>query len=84
MQNIAYSKVVKVIYSDASGNWNNNGNTISASYAESISGTNYEYWDFSATIGAGGIKQFYIRVSSFMYFLVLLRRRHIDTAPCAY
>ncbi|ORY97458.1 glucoamylase A precursor [Syncephalastrum racemosum] len=70
VQNIAYSKVVKVIYSDASGNWNNNGNTISASYVESISGTNYEYWDFSATIGTAGIKQFYLRydVSGSTYY----------------
>ncbi|KAI8876733.1 glycoside hydrolase family 15 protein [Backusella circina FSU 941] len=58
VQNIDYTKVVTVIYSDGSGNWNNNGNTISASYSSSISGTNYEYWTFSASVSS--IQQFYI------------------------
>lgn len=62
MKNIAYEKVVKVIWSDASGNWNNNGNFVFASYYGPIAGTNYEFWNFNTTIGSAGIKQFYIRV----------------------
>lgn len=62
VENIAYTKVVKVIWSDATDNWNDNGNYIEASYYESIDGTNYEFWNFSITIGSAGISQFYIRV----------------------
>lgn len=61
VQNIAYAKVVTVVYSDASNNWNNNGNTVAASYSAGISGSNYEFWKFSAPVN--GIKQFYVRVS---------------------
>nr|P07683.2 RecName: Full=Glucoamylase 1; Short=Gluc 1; AltName: Full=1,4-alpha-D-glucan glucohydrolase; AltName: Full=Glucan 1,4-alpha-glucosidase; Contains: RecName: Full=Glucoamylase 2; Short=Gluc 2; Contains: RecName: Full=Glucoamylase 3; Short=Gluc 3; Flags: Precursor [Rhizopus arrhizus]BAA00033.1 glucoamylase [Rhizopus arrhizus]BAP05656.1 glucoamylase [synthetic construct] len=59
VKNIAYSKKVTVIYADGSDNWNNNGNTIAASYSAPISGSNYEYWTFSASIN--GIKEFYIK-----------------------
>ncbi|KAI9487303.1 MAG: glucoamylase glam [Benjaminiella poitrasii] len=59
IQNIAYTKVVTVIYSDASSNWNNNGNTIAASYTNGISGTNYEYWNFTGPVSS--INAFYIK-----------------------
>ncbi|KAI8075404.1 glucoamylase glam [Gilbertella persicaria] len=59
VQNIAYEKTVTVVYSDGSDNWNNNGNTIAASYSSSISGSNYEYWTFSSSVPS--IKQFYIK-----------------------
>lgn len=61
IQNIAYTKTVTVIYSDASDNWNNNGNTIAAAYSAAISGSNYEFWKFSGSVS--GIKQFYVKVS---------------------
>ncbi|KAL9542845.1 hypothetical protein MBANPS3_008407 [Mucor bainieri] len=68
VKNIAYTKTVTVIYSDGSDNWNNNGNTIAASYSEAISGSNYEYWTFSAPVS--GIKQFYVKyvVSGTTYY----------------
>lgn len=60
IKNIAYSKTVSVVYSDASDNWNNNGNVIAATYSGGIDGTNYEFWTFSGSIS--GIKQFYVKV----------------------
>ncbi|KAI8138346.1 glucoamylase [Fennellomyces sp. T-0311] len=70
IRNIAYTKVVKVFWSDESGNWNGNGNYVDASYSGSISGTNYEYWEFSTTIGSAGISQSYLRydVSGSTYY----------------
>ncbi|RCH88939.1 glycoside hydrolase 15 protein [Rhizopus azygosporus] len=68
VKNIAYSKVVTVIHSDGSDNWNNNNNKVSAAYSEAISGSNYEYWTFSAKLS--GIKQFYVKyeVSGSTYY----------------
>jgi glucoamylase len=63
IQNIAYTKVVTVIWSDANNNWS--GSSTAASYYQSISGTNYEYWNFNTTIGSSGISQFYIQVLIF-------------------
>ncbi|KAG5640213.1 hypothetical protein DXG03_000546 [Asterophora parasitica] len=60
IKNIAYEKVVTVTYSNAAGNWVS-GQTIYASYSGPISGTSYEIWKFSGSIGSGGIKQFYLR-----------------------
>ncbi|KAI8368461.1 glucoamylase glam [Blakeslea trispora] len=59
IQNIAYEKTVTVIYSDGSNNWNNNNNKIAATFSSSISGSNYEYWSFSASVPS--IKQFYVK-----------------------
>nr|4EIB_A Chain A, Glucoamylase [Rhizopus arrhizus]4EIB_B Chain B, Glucoamylase [Rhizopus arrhizus] len=59
VKNIAYSKKVTVVYADGSDNWNNNGNIIAASFSGPISGSNYEYWTFSASVK--GIKEFYIK-----------------------
>ncbi|KAF8705364.1 Alpha amylase, catalytic domain, partial [Rhizoctonia solani] len=69
IKNIAYQKVVTVIYSNAANSWVS-GQSVSASYSGSISGSNYETWTFSGTIGSGGIKQFYIRydVSGTSYY----------------
>ncbi|CAE6369313.1 unnamed protein product [Rhizoctonia solani] len=69
VKNIAYQKVVTVIYSNAANTWVS-GQSVSASYSGSISGSNYETWTFSGTIGSGGIKQFYIRydVSGTSYY----------------
>ncbi|KAG8681645.1 glycoside hydrolase 15 protein, partial [Ceratobasidium sp. 423] len=69
IKNIAYAKVVTVIYSNAANSWVS-GQSISASYSGSISGSNYETWAFSGTIGSGGIKQFYLRydVSGTSYY----------------
>lgn len=58
VENLAYTKVVQVIWSDASNNWS--GSSTNAAYYQSISGTNYEYWNFNTTIGSAGISQFYI------------------------
>ncbi|KAI9024411.1 glucoamylase A precursor [Phycomyces nitens] len=58
VKNIAYAKVVTVYYSDSSDQWSYNA---AASYSEGISGTNYEYWTFSTTVGSSGIHQFYIK-----------------------
>ncbi|KAG2208697.1 hypothetical protein INT47_007796 [Mucor saturninus] len=68
IKNIAYAKTVSVIYSDASDNWNNNGNVVAAVYSEGISGSNYEYWTFSGSVS--GIKQFYVKyvVSGVTYY----------------
>lgn len=60
VENLAYTKVVTVIWSDANNNWS--GSSVAASYYQSISGTNYEYWNFSTTIGSSGISEFYIEV----------------------
>ncbi|KAI9285590.1 glucoamylase 1 [Umbelopsis sp. AD052] len=59
VQNIAYSKVVTVIWADSSNNWS--GYSTPASFYQSISGTSYEYWNFTTTIGSSGISQFYIQ-----------------------
>ncbi|KAI8365637.1 glucoamylase glam [Choanephora cucurbitarum] len=59
IKNIAYEKTVTVIYSDGTGNWNNNNNKIAAAFSEAISGSNYEYWTFSASVPS--IKQFYVK-----------------------
>ncbi|CAE6455070.1 unnamed protein product [Rhizoctonia solani] len=69
IKNIAYTKAVTVIYSNAANSWVS-GQSVSASYSSSISGSNYETWTFSGTIGSGGIKQFYIRydVSGTSYY----------------
>ncbi|CAE6526129.1 unnamed protein product [Rhizoctonia solani] len=69
IKNIAYTKVVTVTYSNAANTWVS-GQSISASYISSISGSSYETWGFSGTIGSGGIKQFYIRydVSGTSYY----------------
>ncbi|KAL5633527.1 hypothetical protein ACGC1H_003875 [Rhizoctonia solani] len=69
VKNIAYTKVVSVIYSNAANTWVS-GQSVSASYSSSISGSSYELWTFSGTIGSGGIKQFYIRydVSGTSYY----------------
>ncbi|KAI9493573.1 glucoamylase precursor [Zychaea mexicana] len=70
VQNIAYTKEVNVFWSDASDDWNDNGNSVAASYSESIADTNYEYWEFSTTIGSAGISQSYLRydVSGSIYY----------------
>ncbi|KAI9315487.1 glucoamylase glam [Dichotomocladium elegans] len=60
VQNIDYTKIVTVYWSDASNKWDSSKYYTEAAYTHSIPGTNYEYWDFSATIGPSGIKQFYI------------------------
>ncbi|KAG8710734.1 hypothetical protein FRC09_020951 [Ceratobasidium sp. 395] len=69
IKNLAYTKVVTVTYSNAANSWVS-GQSISASYSYSISGSSYELWTFSGTIGSGGIKQFYIRydVSGSSYY----------------
>lgn len=56
IQNIAYSKVVSVVY--AVGNSWTSSQTITGSYSASGS-NNYETWTFSG--GAQGATQFYIR-----------------------
>ncbi|KAJ6609042.1 glycoside hydrolase superfamily [Mycena sp. CBHHK59/15] len=55
IKNIAFQKVV---------------NGVTASFSASISGTNFETWVFSGTIGSAGIRQFYIRydVSGSTYY----------------
>ncbi|KAL0075032.1 glycoside hydrolase family 15 protein [Phycomyces blakesleeanus] len=58
VKNIAYAKTVTVIYSDNSDSWSY---STEAAYTEPISGTNYEYWQFSTTVGSSGIHQFYIK-----------------------
>ncbi|KAG9096747.1 glycoside hydrolase 15 protein, partial [Ceratobasidium sp. 392] len=69
IKNLDYTKVVTVTYSNAANSWVS-GQSISASYSYSISGTSYEIWTLSGTIGSGGIKQFYIRydVSGSSYY----------------
>jgi glucoamylase len=54
---------VTLYYSSSIGVWNIDGNSISAAYQGPISGSNYEFWDFSAAIGSTGIQQFYLMVS---------------------
>ncbi|RUS14492.1 putative phosphatase regulatory subunit-domain-containing protein, partial [Endogone sp. FLAS-F59071] len=61
IENLAYAKVVTVYYSTAANVWNVTGDSIAASYSSSISGTNYEYWVFNASIGSQGISEFYIQ-----------------------
>ncbi|KAI7851988.1 glucoamylase precursor [Circinella umbellata] len=70
VKNIAYTKEVNVYWSDASEDWANNGNYVAATYSEAISGTNYEYWEFSAKIGSSGISESYIKytVSGSTYY----------------
>ncbi|KAG6914997.1 hypothetical protein DXG01_014011 [Tephrocybe rancida] len=69
IKNLAYDKVVTAIYSDATNTWVA-GQSISASYSYSISGSAYEIWTFTGTIGSGGIKQLYLRydVSGTSYY----------------
>ncbi|KAG5651352.1 hypothetical protein H0H81_008991 [Sphagnurus paluster] len=69
VKNLAFTKVITVIYSNAAGDWVS-GQSVSASYTNSISGSSYEIWSFSGTIGSGGIKKFYIRydVSGTSYY----------------
>jgi hypothetical protein len=69
IKNLDYTKVVTVTYSNAANTWVS-GQAISAAYSYSISGSSYEIWTFTGTIGSGGIKQFYIRydVSGSSYY----------------
>ncbi|KAG2195786.1 hypothetical protein INT47_005763 [Mucor saturninus] len=60
VKNIDLTKVVSVIYSDTTGNWNNNANLVKAAFSESISDTNYEFLTFSST-AISSIKEFYIK-----------------------
>ncbi|KAG2198508.1 hypothetical protein INT47_008612 [Mucor saturninus] len=60
VKNIDLTKVVSVIYSDATGDWNNNANLVKAAFSESISDTSYEFWTFSSS-PISSIKEFYIK-----------------------
>ncbi|KAG2193291.1 hypothetical protein INT47_008652 [Mucor saturninus] len=60
VKNIDLTKVVSVIYSDATGDWNNNANLVKAAFSESISDTSYEFWTFSSST-ISSIKEFYIK-----------------------
>ena len=62
---------MNVYWSDASGDWANNGNYVAATYSAAISGTNYEYWEFSAEIGSSGISESYIKVIYYNLFRTL-------------
>ncbi|KAF7362568.1 Alpha-amylase [Mycena venus] len=63
IKNIAFQKVVNVFYSSAADVWPSNAadQGVPASFSASISGTNFETWVFSGTIGSAGIRHFYIR-----------------------
>ncbi|KAJ7277474.1 glycoside hydrolase superfamily [Mycena rebaudengoi] len=63
IKNIAFEKVVNVYYSNAANSFPANAadQGVTASFSASISGTNFETWVFSGTIGSAGIRQFYIR-----------------------
>uniref|UniRef100_K3WKF1 GH15-like domain-containing protein n=1 Tax=Globisporangium ultimum (strain ATCC 200006 / CBS 805.95 / DAOM BR144) TaxID=431595 RepID=K3WKF1_GLOUD len=57
VQNLAYSKVVNVIYANTAQTW---GNTCAASYTSGPDSTNKETWSFNCAIGSAGISQFYV------------------------
>jgi hypothetical protein len=63
IKNIAFQKVVNVYYSSAADVWPSNAadQGVTASFSASISGTNFETWVFSGTIGSAGIRHFYLR-----------------------
>jgi hypothetical protein len=63
IKNIAFQKVVNVFYSSAADVWPSNAadQGVTAAFSASISGTNFETWVFSGTIGSAGIRHFYIR-----------------------
>ncbi|KAJ3113879.1 glycoside hydrolase 15 protein [Phlyctochytrium bullatum] len=48
VKNLAFTKVVKAIYSSPAGNWNNGNNQLTASYKQSVA-NGFELWTFSAT-----------------------------------
>ncbi|KAJ3139801.1 hypothetical protein HK100_010978 [Physocladia obscura] len=58
VQNIAYVKIVQVIYSTTGSNWNNNLNVINATYQASQS-NGYETWIFSASVSS--VDEFYVK-----------------------
>ncbi|KAJ7312218.1 hypothetical protein DFH08DRAFT_670604, partial [Mycena albidolilacea] len=72
IKNIAFQKVVNVFYSSAADVWPSNAadQGVTAAFSASISGTNFETWVFSGTIGSAGIRHFYIRydVSGMSFF----------------
>ncbi|KAJ7645175.1 glycoside hydrolase superfamily [Mycena polygramma] len=63
IKNIASTKVVNLYYSSATGFWPSNAGDqgVTASFSSSISGTNFQTWVFSGTIGSAGISQFFLR-----------------------
>ncbi|KAJ3133942.1 glycoside hydrolase 15 protein [Physocladia obscura] len=82
VQNIAYTKVVQVIYSTANGDWNNNGNVINAVY-QAPSTNGYETWTFSAAVSS--IAEFYVKyqVSGNTYYDNNNSQNYAVTAPPA-
>ena len=56
VRNLAYNKVVSVIYANNAQTW---GNTCRASYTSGPDSSNNEVWSFKCPIGSQGIKQFY-------------------------
>ncbi|KAF8142554.1 hypothetical protein K438DRAFT_1946263 [Mycena galopus ATCC 62051] len=63
IKNIAFVKLVTVLYSNASDFFplNASEQSIPASFNDSISGTDFETWVFTGLIGPQGICHFYLR-----------------------
>ncbi|KAF1330243.1 Glycoside hydrolase family 15 carbohydrate-binding module family 21 protein, partial [Globisporangium splendens] len=57
VQNLAYTKVVNIIYANTAQTW---GNTCAASYTSGPDSSNKEIWSFNCAIGSAGISQFYV------------------------
>ncbi|KAJ6514303.1 hypothetical protein C8R47DRAFT_1090888 [Mycena vitilis] len=63
IKNIAFVKLVDVFYSGVNDFFPTNASEqgIAASFNASIPGTNFETWNFTGTIGATGIRHFYLQ-----------------------
>ncbi|KAF1330242.1 Glycoside hydrolase family 15 carbohydrate-binding module family 21 protein, partial [Globisporangium splendens] len=57
LQNLAYAKVVNIIYANTAQTW---GNTCAAGYTSGPDSSNKEIWSFNCAIGSAGISQFYV------------------------
>ncbi|GAB9477349.1 hypothetical protein Gpo141_00014414, partial [Globisporangium polare] len=57
VQNLAYTKVVNVIYANTAQTW---GNSCSAGYSSGPDSSNKETWTFNCPIASAGISQFYV------------------------
>ncbi|GLD98874.1 hypothetical protein PINS_up007592 [Pythium insidiosum] len=57
VQNLAYQKVVNVIYSNSANKW---GTTCGAVYTSGPDASNKELWSFTCPVNANGISQFFV------------------------
>ncbi|TYZ67930.1 hypothetical protein PybrP1_012470 [[Pythium] brassicae (nom. inval.)] len=57
VQNLAFTKVVNVIYANTAQTW---GNTCVAGYTSGPDSSNKEIWSFNCPIAAAGVSQFYV------------------------